>query len=84
MPDGFAYATSPIKGHTMHNLTVQQLTRPKQRPANDDGPSQPAGSADQASRRTMKLTLLIFGLLSLTIVSCLLGIGVVEIFLRWA
>ena len=84
MPDGFDYATSLIKRHAMHNLTVQQLARPKQRPANDNGPSQPAGSANQPSKHMVELALLIIGLLGLTSVSCLLGIGVVEILLRWA
>jgi hypothetical protein len=68
----------------MQKATMGQLTRPKQRLANDNGPSRSAGSADRPSRHMARLALLGFGLSGLTIVSCLLGIGAVEIVLRWA
>ena len=68
----------------MKKATMRQLTRPKQRPANDNGPSRSAGSADRPPRHMARLVLLGFGLLGLTIVSSLLGIGAVEIFLWWA
>ena len=83
-PDVFAHATSQIWRHTMQNATMRQLTRPKQCPANDNGPSRTAGSADRPPRHMGRLVFLGFGLLGMTIVSCLRGIGAVEIFLWWA
>ncbi|MEE1609805.1 hypothetical protein [Microvirga sp. CF3016] len=68
----------------MQKATMRQLTRPRQRPANDNAPSRSTGFGDRPSRHMARWALLGFGLLSLTIVSCLLGIGAIEIFLRWA
>jgi hypothetical protein len=57
----------------MQKARMQQLTRLKQRPANDNWPRRSAESTDRQARRTGQLALLVFGLLSLTIVSCLLA-----------
>jgi hypothetical protein len=66
----------------MQKAMMRQLTSHKQRPANDNGPSRSAGSADRPSRHTARLVFLVFGLLGLTVASCLLGIGAVEMLVR--
>jgi hypothetical protein len=63
---------------------MPEFKRPLQPYANDNRPSQPAKSGGRQQRRATRLALFVFGLLSLAIGSCLLGISAVEVLLRWS
>jgi hypothetical protein len=67
----------------MRHPRIQDLKRPKDRPANDDWP--PKNAAPTARRPPMgpAVTRLILIVSGLAIASCLLGIGIVELVLRW-
>jgi hypothetical protein len=63
---------------------MPEFKRPRQRYANDNRPSRPMESGGRQQRRGPRVVLFVFGLLSLTIGSCLLGISAVEVLLRWS
>jgi hypothetical protein len=67
----------------MPRPTMPEFKRPMQRYANDNRPSRPMESGGRQQRHATRLALFVFGLLSLTIGSCLLGISAVEVLLRW-
>jgi hypothetical protein len=62
---------------------MPEFKQPMQRYANDNRPSRPVESGSRQQRRATRPALFVFGLLSLTIGSCLLGISAVEVLLRW-
>jgi hypothetical protein len=61
---------------------ILEFKPPRQRHANDNWPSQQAGSVGGQQRPATRPVLIMLGLLSLTTGSCLLGIGAVEALLR--
>jgi hypothetical protein len=68
----------------MRKPMMQELRCPKHRPGNDNWPGAKAARADRSLKSTavsiMRMTIVTFGL---ACGSCLLGIGAVEILIRW-
>ncbi len=67
----------------MQPLKMQQPRCPKLQVANDNWPHRLPVAADRRPGTLRRRVLTIFGLLTLTVASCLLGIGAVETAMRW-
>lgn len=71
----------------MRKPQMQELKRPKHWPANDNRPTEslwPADRTPPSTRSTgMQLTVVISSVLGLAVGSCLLGVGAVELCIRW-